>query len=127
MGRSIKIDRQLEKVFEPHRKMFKELKGKNKQFPSQCFFKERGKNRRKIQKLLFLSGRAVNCLLTFSVRCGHRILTPAKSEERLCLHEREKTVAEFSNFVTTILAHHVGSTGTYGERGTNFRSNSRTL
>jgi hypothetical protein len=46
MNRSIKIVRQLEKVFEPYRMMFKELKGKNKQLPSQYFCKEKKKSKR---------------------------------------------------------------------------------
>ena len=43
MERSIKIVRQLEKVCEPYRIMFKELREKKKQLPSQCFWKEKKK------------------------------------------------------------------------------------
>jgi hypothetical protein len=37
MERRIKIVRQLEQFYEPYHMMFKELRGKKKQLPSQCF------------------------------------------------------------------------------------------
>jgi hypothetical protein len=46
VDRSIRIVQQFKQVFEPHLMIFKELKGKKKQLPSQCFCKEK-KNSKK--------------------------------------------------------------------------------
>jgi hypothetical protein len=43
MERSIKIVRQHEQFCEPYRMMFRELREKMKQLPSQCFWKEKNK------------------------------------------------------------------------------------
>jgi hypothetical protein len=55
MNWSIKTARELEKVFEPYCIMFKELKGKKKQLPSQCFCK--AKNTKCIKTLLGVGGK----------------------------------------------------------------------
>jgi hypothetical protein len=42
-------------VFEPHHMIFKNLKGKKKQFPSQCFCKEK-KNAKKYKNIVLEGG-----------------------------------------------------------------------
>ena len=80
MERSIKIVRQIEQVREPYRMMFKELRGKKKQLPSQCFWKEKKKIKKKKHKKHCLERGALNYLRIFYF--SQEVLEPKPREKR---------------------------------------------
>ena len=63
-----KIIRQIEQIFEPNCMLFKELKEKKMQLPSQCFYKE-DKNTKKYDNIVRgEGGKAVNYSRIFAFR-----------------------------------------------------------